>query len=237
MKKVCIHQPDFAPYLGFFHRLLLADIYIVLDDIQFISGSRECWRNRDKIKTPRGEQWITLSVEKGPLHRNINEVLLSAQNDWIDKNINLLAENYRKAAFYDRYHPDIVGIYRGGHKRMMDLNMAFLKYFFEIFDIRIPMMLSSSLDVGGKRTERVVNLVKKVDGTHYVSGTGAKDYMDENDERLFKEAGIVLEWQKFTHPVYPQLHGDFIPYLSCLDVLYNCGPNSREILRSCLSEG
>lgn len=232
MKRVCIHQPDFVPYLGFFHRLLHVDTFIILDDVQFVHKGRG-WHNRDKIKTPRGEQWITLSVENGPLHRNINEVRLSSQKDWIDRNVNLLAENYRKAAYYSRYYPELVSIYQQGYERMLDLNMAFLKYFFEIFDIHVPMVFSSDLAVGGTSNEKVIRLVKEVDGTHYLSGLGARDYMDE---RLFQEAQIVVEWQKFTHPVYPQLHGDFIPNLSCLDVLLNCGPGSKEILRSCPSE-
>ena len=95
-KTVVIHQPDFMPYLGFFHRFLLADLYIALDHIQFVHSSRG-WTHRDKIKTAFGERWLALSVKKAPRDTPINKIELTTTTDWVGNNLNLLRENYRKA--------------------------------------------------------------------------------------------------------------------------------------------
>lgn len=229
MKRICIHQPDFLPYLGFFHRLLCTDLFIVLDDVQFLrKGSG--WHNRDIIKTPRGISWLTLSVKKGNLQQKINEVLLSEDDKWITKNLNLLKENYNQAPYFKDYFPNIRDIYLSGFCKMTDLNLAFLKFFYGLFELEVSSVLSSELNVEGQKNEKLIHLIKAVGGTHYLSGVGAKDYLDE---QLFANEGIVVEWQQFRPPIYPQLYGDFIPNLSCIDLLFNYGPKSKDILRSC----
>lgn len=229
MKRVCIHQPDFAPYLGFFHRLLLVDLFIVLDDVQFL---RRGWHHRDKIKTPQGERWLTLSIKKGDFYQKINQVILSENRDvWVTRHLNLLMENYRRAPYFDEYFPRIRSIYQTGFSKLVDLNLAFLQFFFEIFDTHVVTVLSSTLNVPGKSNQKLINLVKAVGGTHYLSGIGARAYLDE---QMFADEGITVEWQQFQHPVYPQLHGEFIPNLSCIDLLFNCGPGAKEVLWSCI---
>ncbi|MDA3791283.1 MAG: WbqC family protein [Desulfobacula sp.] len=229
MNCVCIHQPDFLPYLGFFHRLLFTDIFIILDDVQFLrKGSG--WHNRDKIKTKYGAKWLSLSVMKGKMRQNINEVNLAVNSDWTTTNLNLLKENYIKSPYFNTYFPKIRDIYLTDFVRMMDMNMAFLEFFFELFELRVNKVFSSDLNVDGHKNQRVINLVKAVGSIHYLSGIGARDYLDEE---MFADEGITVEWQKFNHPVYPQLHGEFIPNLSCIDLLFNCGPNSKDILWSC----
>lgn len=228
MKRVCIHQPDFAPWLGFFHRLLTSDVFILLDDAQYVSKGRG-WHNRDKIKTPHGERWLTVSVENGPLSRRINEVRLSAQTDWREKNLSLIKENYRRADHFEEFFPVIERLYASDVFRLVDFNVMFIRYFLEVFCIGITTIFASDLKVHECRNERLIQLIKRVEGTNYLSGLGAKAYLDEE---MFRQAGIVVEWQDFRHPVYPQLHGEFMPNLSCLDILFNCGPMAREILWS-----
>jgi hypothetical protein len=230
VKRVCIHQPDFAPYLGFFHRLLLADQFIVLDDVQF--ERRGGWHYRDKIKTPQGERWLALSTLKGALEQKINEVRLVPGVAWRNDCLNLLSEHYRKAPFYGRYFPAVRDIFLADHTKMIELNMAILRFFWDIFDIRIDPVFSSSIPVPGRSSQRLIHLVKAVGGTHYLTGTGSRAYLDET---MFRTEGIAVEWQDFHPPVYPQLFGPFIPNLSCLDVLFNCGPGAKDVLRSCLA--
>lgn len=230
MKRVCIHQPDFAPYLGFFYRLLLVDLFIAYDDAQFVKGG---WHHRDKIKTLKGVSWLTLPVHRGPLGRPISEVSLTQNHKEWKRFLNLLKENYGNTKYFDVYFPKLAEICEGRYERMLDLNMALLEYFYEIFEIRVQSIMSSSLNVKGSNNERLVKMIKAVDGTHYLSGTGARAYLDE---RLFEKSGLVVEWQEYSPPVYPQLFGDFVPDLSCIDVVFNCGPRSAEILRSCLKE-
>ncbi len=229
MKRVCIHQPDFIPYLGFFHRLLISDLFIVLDDVP-ISKPRG-WTHRDKIKTPFGERWLTLPIQKHPLQK-INEVRLGKDGKWEKEHLNLLKEYYQKAPYFDLYFPKVQDIYHTSDDKLSEFNMAFLRLFCELLGLKIETVFSSSLRVPGNKNEKLILLIKAVGGTHYLSGVGAKDYLDEP---MFAKEGIAVEWQEFIHPVYPQLHGNFIPNLSTIDLLFNCGPGAKEILQSCLN--
>lgn len=227
-KTVVIHQPDFASYLGFFHRFLQADLYIVLDHVQFVYGSR-AWTHRDKIKTPTGDKWLTISIKKAPRDTAINEIELSRDTNWREKNIQLLDANYRSAPFYSEIQPALEQLYAMHCKSLLEFNMKSIEMIMDLLDVRIPWVLSSSLDPCGHKNNLLVDLLEKVDATHYLSGIGAKNYFDETP---FRESGIEVVWQDFTHPTYPQLFGDFIPCLSSLDVLFNYGiQQSRQLLR------
>ncbi len=227
MLTVCIHQPDFAPYLGFFHRLLMADHFIILDDAQFIKGG---WQNRDRIKGKQGPAWLTLSIVK-KFPQQINEVMLDSKGQWIDDNLNLLHDSYVHSTCFDEVFTRVEAIYRSGHQKMIELNVAMLQLAFEYFGIAIPLSYASQYAVTGKSSARLVGLVKATGGDNYLTGTGSRDYLDE---ALFNEAGIKVEWQQFKHPVYPQLHGGFEPMLSCLDIMFNCGKGAADVLRSTL---
>jgi len=229
-KTVVIHQPDFLSYLGFFHRLLHADLYIALDDVQFVSSSRS-WTNRDKIKTLNGGKWLTVSVKKTSRNTLINQVSLNKNIDWKLKNLDLLKQNYKKTAYFDEVFPYIERLYENNTENMSSFNMASIEILLELFDIKIEIIKSSSLLTTQVKSERLVELLEQVDATHYLSGVGAKDY---HIGQPFDSADIRVLWQEFVHPIYPQLYGEFIPYLSSIDLLFNCGKEqSRKILRSC----
>lgn len=227
-KIVVIHQPDFMPYLGFFHRFLHADFYIALDHVQFVHSNRS-WTHRDKIKTSQGEKWLTISVKKAPRDTSIDRIEL-ADTDWRQDNLRLLEQNYRKALCYNELMPEIERLYAQPFHLLRDFNMASIELLMDMLDVRIPWVWSSGLHPQGAKNELLVNLLQKVDATHYLSGVGARDYFQPEP---FAEAGIEVVWQDFTHPVYAQQFGEFMPYLSALDVLFNHGvAASREILRS-----
>lgn len=229
-KTVVIHQPDFAPYLGFFQRFLHADLYVVLDHVQFVSHTSRSWMHRDKIKTAQGERWLTLSVKKAPRGTPINEIELSTAGGWARGNLNLLYQNYRSAPFYAEIMPWVEGLYAEVTPLMADFNLRSIEMLMDMLDARIPWIRSSALNPQGSSNELLVDILHKVEGTHYLSGTGAAAYMEPT---LFKAAGIEILWQKFDHPVYPQQFEGFIPYLSTLDILFNCGIiESRRILGS-----
>jgi hypothetical protein len=228
-KTVVIHQPDFVPYLGFFHRFLHADFYIALDHVQYVNGSSRAWTHRDKIKTAQGEKWLTVSVKKAPRDTAINQIELSTDIDWRQGNLHLLEQNYRKAPCYNELMPELERLYAQPFRLLRDFNMASIEMLMDMLDVRIPWVWSSSLDPVGAKNELLVDLLKKVSATQYLSGVGARDYFEPEP---FAQAGIEVVWQDFTHPVYAQQFGDFVPYLSALDVLFNHGVTaSREILR------
>lgn len=228
-RTVVIHQPDFLPHLGFFDKFLDADIWVVLDTVQFLSGGSKSWHNRDKIKTRNGAAWITVAVQKCPLKTAINDVLLATTVDWRQNNLNLIKANYRLAPFFSEVYPHVQELYRSDCVKLADFNLRSIRMLMDLLDIRIETVMASTLDPQGSKNELLIDIVKKVRGTVYLSGTGARDYLQTE---LFEREGIGVIWQEFRHPRYPQLHGDFIPHLSSIDVLFNCGiTKSREILR------
>jgi len=225
-KTVVIHQPDFLPYLGFFHRLLSADLYIVFDNVQFL---RRGWHHRDKIKTINGEKWLTIGIKKAPQNTKIHNIYL-ANNNWKTKHLEMLKNSYRKAAYYQEIYPYLQELYSKEFEKIIDFNMASIQMLMKIFDIHINIELASKHNFSSTANELLVDILKVVNATEYLSGVGAKDYFKQEP---FDNANIKVIWQDFKHPVYPQLHGEFIPYLSSIDMLFNCGiKESRKILRS-----
>ncbi len=230
-KTVVIHQPDFMPYLGFFQRLLQCDLYIALDHVQFSRG--RAWHHRDKIKTPEGIKWLTLPIRfAGNRLSPIREALLNDQLNWREEHLHQIIRCYSDGAGFDEIFPELQQVYAFQCERMVDFNLHALKWLMTKFGITVPMALSSELAPRDRSNEMLVSLLTKVGATAYLSGVGALDYFKPEP---FDAADIRVIWQNFTHPVYHQLHGEFAPYLSSLDLLLNCGTEkSREILRSCL---
>jgi len=149
-KVVVIHQPDFVPYLGFFHRFLHADFYIALDHVQFVYGSR-AWTHRDKIKTAQGEKWLTVSINKVARDTAINQVELSTDVDWRQDNLRLLEQSYRKTPFYDELMPRIKRLYAQPFNMLSDFSMASVEMLMDMLDVRIPWAWSSNLEPIGTK--------------------------------------------------------------------------------------
>ena len=228
-KIVVIHQPDFAPYLGFFHRFLHSDLYVILDHVQYVNSSRG-WTNRDKIKSANGEKWLTVSVKKTSRNTCINQVELAVEPNWRFSHLNLLEYNYKKAPYFEEIFTEIREIYLKDIKMLVEFNIAIIELLMKLLDVKIPWVLSSSLMPSGTKNDLLVDIIKKVSGSHYLSGIGAKDYFISE---AFEQAGIEVLWQNFKHPVYKQRFSDFFPYLSSFDVLFNLGiSGSRKVLRS-----
>jgi len=230
-KTVVIHQPDFLPHLAFFHRLVNADLFVLLDTAQYVDGTSRSWTNRDKIKTPQGEKWLTVSVNRAPRDTPINQVLLSEVVDWRAGNLNLIRQNYGNAPCFNEIFSYLQELYSGPCRKLVEFNVRSIEMLLGLFDIGTPRVLAGTLDPQGRRNELLVDILKRVGATHYLSGVGAKSYFDPAP---FRSAGIEVLWQEFQHPEYPQLYGSFVPFLSSIDLLFNCGiGESRRILRSC----
>lgn len=211
---VTIHQPDFLPWLGFFDRWQKSDLYVVLDDVQFL---RRGWQHRDKIKTKQGAMWLTVPViTKGKYHQIIRDVRIDNGTDWRHKHLRTIETNYRQAPNFDHCFEKTKKIYDKKHLSLINLNMDLLDLVAAELEITTPTVFASEYDINTTSTQRLVDLVGAVGGTHYLTGLGAMDYLDES---LFHKNNIRVVWQKFQHPVYKQLHGEFIPKLSSLDYL------------------
>lgn len=209
-----IHQPDFLPWLGFFDRWQKSDLYIILDDVQFL---RRGWNHRDKIKTRNGTNWLTVPVlKKGNYNQLIRDVKIDNGTNWRYKHLKTLEANYKKAQNFEYCFKKIKKIYDEKNSFLIDLNLSLLHFVTAELGITTPTVFASDSKITSTSTLRLIDLVKAVDGTDYLAGLGSKDYLDES---LFKKENIKVAWQEFNHPVYSQLHGEFIPMLSSLDYL------------------
>jgi len=227
MKIVAIHQPQYLPYLGFFHKLFHCDVFVVLDSVQFQKNGLQ---NRNKIKTSQGWQWLTVPV----LHRfgqRIGEVQVEPDTRWQRKHWNALVSNYSRAPYFDRYSPKLRELLEGQWKSLCELDGALMRWAMEALGIETPILYSSTLGVAGNRTELLVNICKAVEADGYLSGPGGSRYMDLS---AFEAARLTVVWQQFTSPVYTQVfpHVEFIPNLSIVDTVFCWGPETTTFLQS-----
>lgn len=211
---VTIHQPDFLPWLGFFDRWVKSDLYIVLDDVQFL---RRGWHNRDKIKTKDGVKWLTVPVvRKGRGDQIIRDVKIDYGSNWHQKHLGTIEANYKKAPHFDACFETVCQIYSKKQSFLFDLNMDLLRFVGDELGITSPLVFASDYNIGSAGSRRLLDLVKAVSGSAYLTGEGSKAYLNET---LFSREKIQVVWQEFEHPVYRQLHGRFVPMLSVLDFL------------------
>lgn len=230
MHTAVIHQPDFLPHLAFFHRLLTADLFIVLDTAQFVRGTSRSWMNRDRIKTAGGVKWLTVPVQDCARDTALCDVLLDQRQDWRERHLRQIAESYRRAPYFAEIYPQLQALYDGGEAGLARFNMQSIRLLLDLLDVKIEIVFASTLDPQGRKNELLVDLLGKTGCDRYVSGPGARAYFEPEP---YADAGIEVLWQEFSHPVYPQLHGPFEPYLSSIDALLNCGAaESARLLRS-----
>ncbi len=220
-----IHQPQYFPYLGFFHKLSQADVFVVMDSVEFL---RRGLQHRNKIKTAQGEQWLTVPV----LHRQhqlIQEVKINREFPWSRKHWGTLCTNYSPAPYFDHYAPALQRLLCQDWDSLGDLNLALIHWVMDQLELAMPVVKLSDLGVQGHKSQLLIDTCRAVQADTYLSGLGGKDYMDL---ALFHAAGIDVLWQAFTPPTYGQRFPElgFIPNLSILDVLFCCGPDSRQFL-------
>jgi len=221
---VTIHQPQYLPWLGYFDKIRRSDIFVFLDNVQFKKNE---WQNRNKIKTDQKWQWLTVPV----IHKfsqKINEVEINNTDRWGKKHLNALITNYSKAPFFKDYIDFFEQAYTRSWQLLVDINIHLIQYLNQALGIlNKKVVLSSDYETRKGRTERLVDLCKQLKGDIYLSGRDGAKYL-ELDE--FKKEGIQVAFQDYKHPIYPQLFGDFEPYLSVVDILFNCGPESLSII-------
>lgn len=222
---VAIHQPNFLPWLGYFHKMARADLFVFLDTAAFAKGS---YTNRVQVKTARGPQWLTVPVQtSGRLGQPIRAVVCDARTDWRSRVVRTLETNYRGCPYYAPLGPWLARAIAEADDSLADLNMRLILEIARQLGIRTPTRRASALGAEGKATDLLVALCRELGADTYLSGSGGSKYQDEG---AFREAGIRLVYNEFRHPVYPQAFGEFVPGLSIVDLLLNCGPDSGALL-------
>lgn len=229
---VSIHQPNYLPWLGLFHKILLSDIYVIFDDVQLRRG--KSFVLRSLIKTEKNTKWITIPVLGKSKFLLINQVEINSKIPWKEKHWTSIENSYRKAEFFRDYSNEIRELVLSNHNNLSQFNVSIIKKILEILDIKIKMVKSSELNIATSGTQKIIDTVLRVGGTTYLSGEGqgSKRYVI-GQEKKFSENGIKLKIQNFIHPTYSQLFGDFIPNLSIIDLIFNIGiKKTKEKLKS-----
>jgi hypothetical protein len=225
-KMVAIHQPNYLPWVGYFHKMDNSDIFVFLNDDQYAKNQVA---NRNKIKTAKGAIYLTVPVLiKGHSGQLTLDVEIDNHINWRKKHWKSILFNYKKAQYFGNYSLFFEELYQREWKKLSELNEYIIRNIAENLGIKTKFIRSSELGTEGMSTERLINIVRAVGGSTYLSGIHGKDYMDENK---FKERGVNLTYQDFHHPAYRQLFGKFIPKMSIIDLLFNEGPESIDIIR------
>lgn len=222
---VGIHQLHYVPWLRYFEKIARSDVFVVLDNIQY---NKNGWQNRNKIKTADGVLTLTVPVfERFP--QNLDEVEIRNDLPWRRKHWQTVRQAYSKAPFFHHYAAFLDHTWEQEWHKLNELNRHMLPFFLGALGIETPILYASELNVTGEATERLVNLIKAVDGDRYYSGAYATEaYLDA---QTLQDAGIALELQQWRAPFYPQLHGAFASDLSVIDLLMNCGPESLAVIK------
>ena len=220
--KVAIHQPEHLPYLGFIYKMLRSDTFVLLDDVQF---QKNGFQNRNRIKTRQGSQWLTVPVIHS-FGQKINEVKIDNRSSWGRKHLQAFQANYAKASYFTHYFHLLEKIYEQEWEYLCDLNIAIIELLVKEFGISAKIIRSSLLSKQGEKNELLLSICKNLKATSYLSGMGA-GYLDVT---LFEKNNVAVEYTHFTHPRYPQLHGEFAENMTTLDLLMNVGVESTKIL-------
>lgn len=223
---VTIHQPNYLPWLGFFDKMAQADLFVLLDNVQYV---RQGFQGRTKIKSPQGAFWLTV-----PLHYHqrekldIRDIEIDDTQDWKTRHLQCLTSAYGKAPYFAQYAQRFGDLYSREWNRLGELNIAAIELLADAMGIETPCVISSDLEgLHGQKSELIVSVCKAVGADEYLSGPSGRNYIDED---VFRREGVTLRYQEFEHPVYEQRFGEFIPAMSAVDALFCCGAQIRDRL-------
>lgn len=229
MKKIAIIQSNYIPWKGYFDIINSVDEFILYDDMQY---TRRDWRNRNKIITYKGMQWLTIPVEvKGKYHQKINETRISDPK-WAKKHWATIIHNYHNAPYFDYYKELFENLYLGINETMLSqVNYIFITAINDIFGIKTTIRWSSEFDLVEGKTEKLLEICKSLGATEYLSGSSAKAYLDES---LFIQNGICVKWVDYTgYPEYQQQHSHpFQHGITILDLIFNTGEKAINYMKS-----
>jgi hypothetical protein len=216
--RVGIHQPNYLPWLGFFRKITQSDIFIFLDTVQF---SKNSYQNRVQVKARDQGLWLTQPVQRqGGLKRVTRDVEFASTN-WREKHLATLRQLYSKAPHYAAFIDIVSELLLTPSENLSEYNSRLIEGIAGLFPASPRFVRASDLEVEvDDPSHRLVRLIQKVGGSHYICGAGGRGYLDET---LFAESAIEITYCTSDIPKYPQLNGDFVPGLSIVDYLFNCG--------------
>lgn len=232
-KTIAVHQPSYFPWLGYFHKIASVDTFVILDHVQF---EKNGFTNRNKILPPDGQPfWLTVPVlTKGKSTQPINEVQINNNENWQEKHFRSISQAYSKTLYWNNYKNHLLDLYNFSFFHLSIYSHLTIKYIMAIMSLETTWKLSSkySPPIESKKDDLILEICQRERASVYFSGISGKKYLDE---RKFIKNGIKLVYQDFQHPDYKQhqLKNSqvFVPNMSILDLLFNCGPKSLEMIK------
>ncbi len=219
------HQPHYLPWLGYFDKIDKSDVFIFLDNVQY--KKREL-QNRNRIRTSRGWKWLTVPVITKKLFlQRIKDVQIDNSRDWQESHLGQIKASYSKSDHFEEYEDFFIRAYSQNWQKLIDLNVCIISYILGKLGIKKKIYFESQLGFQAEGTQRIIKICKALGADTYLSGVGGKNYLDE---RRFKEENIELIYQDFRHPEYKQRFDPFIINMSIIDLLFNHGKESLNIL-------
>jgi hypothetical protein len=224
---VTIHQPEHLPWLGFFDKMRQVDVFVLLDTTQF---AKRDFQNRNRIKTAQGAVWLTVPVyTKGRFHQRIMDVEIYNDRNWYKRHWSLLYESYRDAPYFEPHRAFFEDLFDQEWDKLASLNLAIIRYMAQQLGLSTELLTASEMGIYEQGSTAVLLAIcRQIGADVYLSGRFGREYLDE---ARFDKHGIQVIYQDFKHPVYRQLHGDFLPNMSAVDLLFNHGEASLDIIR------
>ena len=227
MRTVVISQPTYLPWTGYFRIMKEADVYVFLDNVQF---EKRSWQSRNRIKSAKELGWLTIPTHHSSQSR-ISDVEIDNSKQWMRQHFNAIKTSYGKAPYFDDYCSFFKSVFEFRWTNLALLNIYLIEYFANQLGLSPIFVRASKLGLEGKRTNLLLDICKMFGANRYVSSIGAKNYMEADGAKsIFEKAGIMVDFLQVNLPKYPQLFGEFIPELSVVDLILNCGPESSKIL-------
>jgi hypothetical protein len=224
--KCVILQPSYVPWRGYFHQIQKADLFVFYDDVQYDDRG---FRNRNRIKTDAGLRWLTIPVYSQGVQVTktpIRDVRISWDRPWARKHWETIRHAYGRAPHFARYADLLKGFYARRGETLADFTIELtVALSWELGLTKTRFMRSSSLNVEGARTDRLLGLLAAVGADHYISGPSARAYIEEDKLRA---RGVTLEYMTYDYPQYEQLYPPYEPKVSILDLLFTKGPEAWE---------
>lgn len=226
--RIVISQPMFFPWVGMFEQIKCSDIFINYNDVKFSKGSLT---NRVKIKAKGGDSWLTVPIVHHALDQKINKMEISNHFDWQKKHIELLKKSYQDAPYYSEMLALVDKVYSRDYTTIDEVSHASVLAVCEYFDLiaDTEFVDIDDLSISGKGSKRVLDIVESLDGTDYITGHGAKNYLNHES---FEESGISVLYMNYLKLKYEQLYGDFTPFVSILDLIAMKGKEGSAYIKS-----
>lgn len=227
---VTIHQPEHMPWLGFFDKMRRAELFVFLDNVQY---RHKYFQNRNRIRSSNGETWLNVPVlTKGKREQLINEVEIDTREvRWRQKCWASISLNYQKAPYFEGYRDFFQDLYEKEWHLLSDLNEFIISYIIRELGLTVKLVKASELQVSGIGERLILDICKEVGAKTYISGVSGIGGRGREFESEFSKEGIEVIYQEFYHPIYKQVYEPFIPCLSIIDLLFNCGENSLDVLK------